>query len=112
MAGIVVSFGVVVIFVRSFICRPFSRQWDPEQAGECGDERAAILGDSVIDAIVNLVIICIPMPILWRLQMAVEWKVMLTIVFGVGSMYVGHALFVLHRKLSPSMNHQSAPRFP
>ncbi|MCJ1325265.1 hypothetical protein MMC10_001927 [Thelotrema lepadinum] len=82
--GVVTSFGVAIILTRSFLCANIEMQWNWNANNKCGSNWAAMLAESVINALINTVIICMPMPILWRLKMGVDRKILLTIVFGVG----------------------------
>ena len=84
--AIVVSFDVGVIFMALTICQPLVKNWEPLLPGHCGSLTDSVLWTSVINVAVDLAIIILPMPMIWRLQMATHRKIALTITFGLGSM--------------------------
>lgn len=88
MMVVVASFMLSLILSQFPICRPFAKNWEPLLAGTCGDSIKTVIGVSVVNVCVDLTIIVLPMPILWRLQMATKRKVALSAIFGLGTMYV------------------------
>ncbi|MCJ1291405.1 hypothetical protein MMC34_002948 [Xylographa carneopallida] len=51
---------------------------------------AAVLDISIVNVIIDITIIALPMPVLWRLQMATKRKVAIAAIFGLGSMWNMH----------------------
>ena len=58
----------------------------PLLPGVCGSNVEGVLATSAINLSVDLIIIILPMPMIWRLQMATRRKVAITITFGLGFM--------------------------
>ena len=81
-----ISFGVGNTLMAFLICRPFAKNWDPLLPGVCGSDIDSVLATSVINLSIDVIIVILPMPILWRLQMATSRKVALTFLFGLGFM--------------------------
>lgn len=82
--GLVAAFGLGVILLTFLNCRPFSKTWNPGEPGICGSLLEPVLATSVINMLVDLTIICMPMPLVWNLQMATWRKTALTFTFGLG----------------------------
>ena len=76
----------------AFQCRPLARSWNIEIPGHCGNEPLLIMIASMFSFLTDLAIYIMPMPVIWRLQLALRRKVELTLVFAVGGLYLSLAL--------------------
>lgn len=85
---LVIFFGIGNTLVAFLICRPFAKNWNPLLPGVYGSTIDAVLATSIINVTVELMIITMLMPMIWRLQMAARRKIALTITFGLGFTYV------------------------
>ncbi|KAK3952040.1 hypothetical protein QBC32DRAFT_213470 [Pseudoneurospora amorphoporcata] len=73
------------IMAGLLICRPFARNWDQSiPGGKCGDQVLSFTITGVLNLLTDLVVLLLPMPYLYRLQMRTYKKVVLMGVFGVG----------------------------
>lgn len=88
VVAFVLSFGVGLILQAFLICRPFDKVWDPLLPGTCGSSKASFLADGIVNIIIDLTMIILPMPLVWQLQMSQQRKIALTVVFGLGILYV------------------------
>ena len=79
-----VAWTVMVISIGAGLCRPFSFNWNKNQPGSCGNLVAAFISIAATDITVDAIIIALPMPWLWDLQMAARTKIGLTLVFALG----------------------------
>lgn len=79
-----ISFGIGNTLMAFLTCRPFAKNWDPLLPGVCGSTIDALLATSIVNLNVDLIILILPMPMIWRLQMAARRKIALTITFGLG----------------------------
>ncbi|KAI1123053.1 hypothetical protein F5Y10DRAFT_252679 [Nemania abortiva] len=82
--GLCVAFWFGAFFGRALICIPPQKKWIPETPGHCGDEVKYYLAISSIDFAIDIIIILLPMPVLWTLQLPRIKKFGLTLVFSVG----------------------------
>ncbi|KAK3167522.1 hypothetical protein OEA41_010649 [Lepraria neglecta] len=82
--ALVISFGISNTLVAFLICRPFEKNWDLLLPGVCGSTIGAVVATSIVNVTVDLIIIILPMPMIWQLQMAVRRKIALTVTFGLG----------------------------
>lgn len=89
VAAVVVCFGIGTILNEVLVCRPFAKNWNLLLPGICGSASAAILAEAVIKMLLDIAIISLPMPMIWGLQMTQRrGEITLTVLFGLGSMYV------------------------
>ncbi|KAI1203455.1 hypothetical protein F5X97DRAFT_330143 [Nemania serpens] len=79
-----------VIYVVSFIplfltnCIPLSQYWDPKPTGWCRD---TLIGDNAtvaVNLVLDVLVLALPLPVLWRLQMSIRDKLTVTAMFGFG----------------------------
>lgn len=74
------------ILYDCLICRPISFRWDRSIAnGRCGAQQSLDLFIATVNCFLDIIVVATPMPILWRLQMTVGKKVMLSVMFGMGN---------------------------
>ena len=66
------------------ICTPIEINWDKAIDGSCGDISAFLLSTAVINAVLDLLIVLLPLPVVWKLQMATQKKAAITATFGLG----------------------------
>ncbi|CAJ2509530.1 Uu.00g145560.m01.CDS01 [Anthostomella pinea] len=73
------------ILVAIFQCSPVALQWDKSLKGVCIDQLQYYRWISVPNVIHDLVMLAVPMPVVWKLQVSIRQKVALIFVFLVGS---------------------------
>lgn len=86
--GLVGLFGMSVLLSTFLNCRPFAKTWNPMLPGHCGSNTGQVLATSIVNVVIDLIIIVLPMPMIWSLQMAQGRKLALTVTFGMGLMHV------------------------
>ena len=86
--ALIVALGCGWILEAVLICRPLDKDWDPHLHGVCGSNDNGVLVGGILNVITDFTMITLPMPMIWRLQMAPQRKVALTVIFGLGFMYV------------------------
>ncbi len=79
LAGVTVSFS---------ICRPYAFKWDKTINGYCGDIMAGYRAVSIPSIVTDLLILIIPIPPIWRLQLNRGKKTGVFLTFLIGSLYV------------------------
>ncbi|KAK7744111.1 hypothetical protein SLS53_003632 [Cytospora paraplurivora] len=77
---------ILSVILRSFLlCRPFAYTWDKTiPGGVCGSQTKSYLAIAVANLFIDLALVSMPMPILWRLKMPVEKKVAVSAILGLG----------------------------
>ncbi|KAL4963655.1 CFEM domain-containing protein [Aspergillus stella-maris] len=74
-------------FAQLFSCKPISyywKQWDNEHSGHCVDHNDLLLSHSIINIVLDVLVIILPMPVLVKLHMSLEKRVGMVLMFGVG----------------------------
>ena len=73
-----------VVLETFLICRPLKLFWDPTAKGHCGNLNAMSAVAGATNMVTDLMVMLLPVPIIWRLQMANLQKVGITIIFSFG----------------------------
>ena len=77
-----------MILAECLICRPLSYRWDLAiKAASCGNEQALALYTAGLNLLQDIVVVFLPMPVLWGLELAPHKKLGVTLMFGIGIAY-------------------------
>ncbi|KAI1081868.1 hypothetical protein F5B20DRAFT_578648 [Whalleya microplaca] len=80
---------VSTVLVGLLMCRPIQANWDPEIPGAiCGKPGIAYMFIAVVNVFLEICLLILPIPMLWKLQLARRDKFGLTCVFASGLLYV------------------------
>ncbi|KAI0097977.1 hypothetical protein GGR51DRAFT_552771 [Nemania sp. FL0031] len=83
IAGDLIYFiGFIPLFLTN--CIPISQYWDPKPTGWCRD---TIIGDHAtvfVNLVLDIAVIALPLPVLWRLKMSIRDKLTVTAMFSIG----------------------------
>ena len=80
-----ILFATATVLADCLICRPIAYRWDDTiKGGSCGDSRAVGLYTGIVNLFQDVLVVALPMPVLWRLQLAAGRKVAVTLIFGLG----------------------------
>ncbi|MCJ1392966.1 hypothetical protein MMC18_005838 [Xylographa bjoerkii] len=83
---LVAAFWVATVMSALLICRPLAFNWDATVAGgTCGDLHGFWIATIAIGLVFDIILVVLPMPMLWGLQLKVQRKIALTFVFGLGA---------------------------
>lgn len=76
----------IAVMVQTFlICQPFSFNWDQNSpGGSCGDQKVADRSIGVLNLIFDFMLVVLPLPMVWNLQMPSSKKIALSAIFGMG----------------------------
>ncbi|KAL8734369.1 MAG: hypothetical protein Q9166_001567 [cf. Caloplaca sp. 2 TL-2023] len=74
------------VLASLLLCHPISYNWDPSVNGSCGDVAANCLAGAGINTLTDILILVLPMPIIWRLHVPLRNKIILSFIFGLGSL--------------------------
>ncbi|KAL3452745.1 hypothetical protein BJX65DRAFT_302654 [Aspergillus insuetus] len=82
---VIVAWAIATILAGCLICRPFAFNWDQTiPGGKCGNQVTSFTVTGVINLVTDFIVLILPMPSLYRLQMATYKKATLIAVFGLG----------------------------
>ncbi|KAK8085322.1 hypothetical protein PG997_006593, partial [Apiospora hydei] len=86
-----------VQFVKIFICWPIARYWNPAIPGRCLDQPKVFLTDTALAFVTDFIILVIPIPLTWKLNMPLRKKMKVTAMLGAGGIAVAVACFREYR---------------
>lgn len=84
MMSFVVAFWIGLILTGFLICRPIAFNWDKTLDGQCGSTVGEEVSFAIVNMILDGIIVILPMPVVWRLQMPVKKKIGISCMFGLG----------------------------
>ncbi len=84
----VTAWFICTAIVPWFNCSPVPKTLDPLIPGVCEDRTPWFLASAFINAFTDLLILLLPMPLIWCLQMTLSRKISVTFVFILGYWYV------------------------
>ena len=78
----------ISVFLEAFLlCRPIAYNWDKTvPGGHCADLNLAYLIAGIMNLLIDALVVALPMPMLWRLQMPLSKKLGVTGMFSLGIM--------------------------
>ncbi|KAI4219043.1 MAG: hypothetical protein L6R36_008598 [Xanthoria steineri] len=85
MGVFVVAFTIASVLSMIFACKPISGAWNPFIKAKCINTEASILAVACMTIVSNFVILGLPLPIVWKLQLPTIRKFQLTLVFSLGT---------------------------
>ncbi|KAK0514454.1 hypothetical protein JMJ35_003071 [Cladonia borealis] len=81
--------GVLFISMALFQCTPVGRVWNFEIPGHCINTLGFFRAETIFNLVTNVVILLLPMPMVWHLQMALRRKLLLIGIFATGAIPCG-----------------------
>lgn len=87
--GIIIAWGVMVVLTAFLLCRPLAYNWDPTiPGGTCANQDATFIAVGALDVVMDTLILILPLPTIWNLQIPRSNKIALSGIFGLGVLYV------------------------
>lgn len=86
IGALVVALAIVSTLLLGFICVPLSKVWDPSLPGYCLSQTSVRIFNSTSTIFTDLIILCLPAPQIWKLQLQKSKKAGLTCLFALGSL--------------------------
>ena len=78
------AFYTVGLFIEAFQCIPMQRIWLPLYPGSCINQRALQLASAIFNLLSDLVILCLPVASVWKLNTHRRGKVGIMVIFATG----------------------------
>ncbi|KAJ4394474.1 hypothetical protein N0V93_003692 [Gnomoniopsis smithogilvyi] len=82
---LVVTYFIICVCVSIFGCVPVSYFWDKAQTGHCINEVEFFRGNGIVNMLLDVLILCLPLPMVWRLDLGLQQKIAVTGIFGLGT---------------------------
>ncbi|RYO82163.1 hypothetical protein DL764_009648 [Monosporascus ibericus] len=86
--GLCVAYWFGAFFGVVFFCIPPRKHWSPATPGHCGDSTTMYSACAGTDLAIDVIVILLPMPVLWGLQLPIAKRIALTFVFGLGFLII------------------------
>jgi hypothetical protein len=88
---VICVWGISFLFATIFECYPTDNIWlamvgSPERAAHCYTTLPMIYASAILNMIIDVAILSIPMPLVWRLQMPLRQKIAVSAIFLLGSL--------------------------
>lgn len=84
----VICWVICITFLFVFICVPVQKLWYPYLEGRCISQVGTWIANAVSTIVTDLVILFLPIPQVWSLQLRRSEKLAVTLAFGLGFLYV------------------------
>ncbi|EED22640.1 conserved hypothetical protein [Talaromyces stipitatus ATCC 10500] len=84
IGGFVIIWVITVTFLFIFICVPVQKLWYPDLPGHCINQIGTWIANASSTIATDLVILILPIPQIWKLQLGKVEKVALTLTFCLG----------------------------
>ena len=82
--ALIFSWGVLAMTVTWAFCVPISYSWDVTiPGGHCANRDAGYLVVGVIDAVTDFMILILPLPVMWSLQVSRVKQMSLIVIFSI-----------------------------
>ena len=82
---IVLLYYIIALFIAIFECTPVAFYWDKTIAGgTCINESGFYRWNGVANLLIDFMILCLTMPMVWRLELVTRQKISLSCIFLLG----------------------------
>ncbi|KAJ5502343.1 hypothetical protein N7463_005217 [Penicillium fimorum] len=83
--AIVWAWGLSIVLESFLICHPVAFNWNPTlPGGGCGNRNAAFVVAGVLNMVTDFMVMILPIPYIWKLQLRVGRKIGLSVAFSLG----------------------------
>ena len=82
--ALVIAYWIACILTICLLCRPINFNWNKTIQGTCGNVKATELASAGFNMFVDILVVCLPLPMVWRLQMPLNKKIGVTSTFAFG----------------------------
>ncbi|KAL6715466.1 hypothetical protein ACLMJK_006427 [Lecanora helva] len=94
LVGILVGFEISTTFVDIFGCHPIAAAWNKKiPHSHCVVPQTLYMATAGINLATDVIILCIPMPLVWGLRLSVKRKVGVSLIFVLGSLVCVTTIF-------------------
>lgn len=97
LGGSIVAWGLSTVLANITLCLPPSKSWNPDVQGHCRNWYPTSLGPAIASAVIDLMILLWPMPLLFKLHATSQRKALFVGVFVVGYRSVQSYIMLCHR---------------
>lgn len=84
--ALIVVYFIICVCVSVFGCEPVSYFWNKSQGGHCINEVEFFRGNGITNMLLDIIVLCLPLPMVWRLDLGLQQKIAVTGIFGLGTL--------------------------
>ena len=85
---LVVGWFISAVLIGVLLCNPVEKQCKPTIPGHCHPNTVLWLTSAIPSVIIDLILLLLPLPLLWRLQMKKSHRILIMTVFACGYWFV------------------------
>ncbi|KAL8719100.1 MAG: hypothetical protein Q9181_008106, partial [Wetmoreana brouardii] len=86
VGAFILAFTIANVLFVAFQCKPISGAWNPTIKAKCINTSGGILAAAVLTIVTDFIILCLPLPSVWKLQLPIIRKLQLICVFLLGTL--------------------------
>ncbi|KAL8698486.1 MAG: hypothetical protein Q9201_006541 [Fulgogasparrea decipioides] len=86
VGAFILAFTIANILFVAFQCKPISGAWNPFIKAKCINTEGGILSAAVLTIVTDVIILCLPLPSVWKLQLPTIRKFQLICIFLLGTL--------------------------
>jgi hypothetical protein len=95
LLGCLCIYYIIAEVVKIRMCDPIPSYWEGTPGRRCLDQSAALLADSVISVVSDLIILILPLPLTWSLQMSRNKKLRVIGILSAGGLATAFSIYRL-----------------
>ncbi|KAI4215198.1 MAG: hypothetical protein LQ351_002513 [Letrouitia transgressa] len=81
------AYSFAAVFAVIFACHPVEGVWNPLVSAKCNNTNATVLVMAIFNVVTDVIVLVLPMPVIWELQLPKTRKFQVMAVFLLGSLY-------------------------
>ena len=85
VGSLIIGSCIATNFLAIFSCTPIHKAWDPATPGHCLDPSRTFLGSNILNFLIDIILLVIPIPMIWKLSLSTSSRVGLIVVFCSGA---------------------------
>lgn len=95
LAGLIAAYYLTSLILKIRVCAPISAYWNghPEK---CLDQSKMITADAIISTVTDTIILVLPLPLTWNLQLPTKKKLRVGAMLAVGGLATAFSAWRLH----------------
>ena len=86
VGGFIMCYSLLHVLLFIFQCRPVRGAWDPFVQAECVHVDELFIVMSAFNVLTGITILCLPIPLIWQIQVSKRIRVQLTSIFILGGL--------------------------
>jgi hypothetical protein len=95
LLGCLTVYYIIAEIVKIRMCDPIPAYWTLDAGASCLDQRAALIADSVISVVTDAIILVLPLPLTWSLQMSRNKKLRVVGILSAGGLATAFSIYRL-----------------